>query len=542
MAAMRGTSVWIAILATATACGTGDNRVDPSDLELRDLLGIAPEAAATWNVGERAGARRVLGAALAEVADGAPARATSALDDPSITSALSSIDGARADHDLDALAAITVSADRGSIVVAAQQAPAAAAQVSAGSTSTVARDLAIDGDWGPLADRPTDITATLATDLAGSQTVMVVPSARLPVIAALIADEHPRLLVNPVVIAAFDPEPTLAMTRSGSGSSSTPISAQPAAIANSAGNPYSFYGSYEECAAAQEDRCNACLPSSSCTPITNATDGNTECMTLAGSNGRGYFLECINLALAISAVQSCTQGAAPGCAEDTQAADSLSSLSNNADFLDNSTCGAGLDKCLATIYGAPPQPFPGADAGSAAPQPVPPRSTSVSCDKSCDTKTDDNCSGSPNCNCSGPSCNNSLSCDSACSGGDGKGCSGASCSSSSGSGGGGCSSGSGSGGGGCGGSGGGCAGCTDSGCSGSSGSSSNSGCGSCGSGSNGCGSGGGSACNSGQCDVAGIDNRASYALAGSIVWSLAPIPIAAGLRRRVRRRKQEVKS
>jgi hypothetical protein len=533
---MRGTSVWIALLlATATACGTGDNRVDPSDLELRDLLGMAPEAAAAWNVGERASARRVLGAALAEAVDGAPARVNAALDDPGVASALLSIDGARAGRDLDALAATTLSADRGSIVVAAQQAPTAAAQVSAGSTPAVARDPVVDGDWGPLSDRPTDITATLATDLGGSQAVVVVPSARLTVIAALVADERPRLLVNPVLIAAFDPEPTLSITG--------PITAPPAAIANSAGNPYSFYGSYEECAAAQEDRCNACLPSSSCTPITNATDGNTECMMFAGSNGRGYFLECINLALAITSVQKCTQGAAPGCAQDTQAADSLSSLTNNADFLDNSTCGAGLDKCLATIYGAPPQAFPGADAGSSAPQPVPPRSTSVSCDKSCDTKTDNNCSGSPNCNCSGPSCNNSLSCDSACSGGDGKGCSGASCSS---------SSSSGSGGGGCSGSGGGCAGCTDSGCSGSSSSSSSSGCGSCGSGSssNGCGgsgggcggSGGGSGCSNGQCDVAGTDNRASYALAGSILWSLSPIPIAAGLRRRARRRTRGVKS
>ena len=46
--------------ALLVACGTGDNRVDPGDLEPRDLLGIAPEVARSWDATQRASARRVL--------------------------------------------------------------------------------------------------------------------------------------------------------------------------------------------------------------------------------------------------------------------------------------------------------------------------------------------------------------------------------------------------------------------------------------------------------------------------------------------------
>ena len=214
------------------------------------------------------------------------------------------------------------------------------------------------------------------------------------------------------------------------------------------GNPYSFYGSFEECAAAQHARCDACLPGSTCTPITNASDGNTECTMLGANSGRGYFLLCINLALAITSVDRCTGDAAPTCVRDPHAADSLTTLENNADFLADPTCAGALDTCLAKIYGAPPEPFPGTDGGTAPADP--PRSTAVSCTDSCGSK-DTNCQASPSCDCSGPSCNNSLSCDSSCaSSNDQSGC-GGNCDActSNGNGGGGCSSGSSSSGGGC---------------------------------------------------------------------------------------------
>src|SRR5688500_17118021 len=58
----------IAILVAVAGCGAGDNRLDPGELELRDLLGIAPEAASRWDAEQRASARRVLEAGLAETA------------------------------------------------------------------------------------------------------------------------------------------------------------------------------------------------------------------------------------------------------------------------------------------------------------------------------------------------------------------------------------------------------------------------------------------------------------------------------------------
>ena len=71
---MMGPSRRVACLIaiTAAACA-GDTTVDPGDLELRDLLGIAPEIASAWNADQRAAARRVLIAGLAD--DDAPSRA-----------------------------------------------------------------------------------------------------------------------------------------------------------------------------------------------------------------------------------------------------------------------------------------------------------------------------------------------------------------------------------------------------------------------------------------------------------------------------------
>ena len=42
------------------ACGAGDNKLDPADLELRDVLGIAPETASSWNDAQRLAAREVI--------------------------------------------------------------------------------------------------------------------------------------------------------------------------------------------------------------------------------------------------------------------------------------------------------------------------------------------------------------------------------------------------------------------------------------------------------------------------------------------------
>jgi hypothetical protein len=394
-----------------------------------------------------------------------------------------------------------------------------------------------------------------------------VPAPWLPAIAGY---EHGTLVVNPIVIAALEPTSVVTeveRTASAQRFEHPKVSTAETAASGSIGNPYSFYGSIAECAAAQRSRCEACLASSDCVPVTNTSDGNAECTTLAANEGRGYFLLCINAALAISGVDDCADKKASGCARNTGAAASLADLEANADFLDDATCSGGLDSCLQDLYGAPSgsYPGPGPDAGTTSSEP--PRSTNVDCGDGC-SDNNANCQASPNCNCSGPSCGNSLSCDSTCASSNNQNGCGGSCdscdssSSSGGGGGGGCggdSSSGGGGGGGCssssssssgGSSCGSCGGNSSSsssggsscGSCGSSSSSSSSGgdsCGSCGSSSSGssdssCGSSGG-----GKCSVARGEPNAAFALLLSIMWGVLPVPFAARARRRARARKNQ---
>jgi hypothetical protein len=493
------------VLAIAAACGTGDPRVDPGALELRDLLGVSPATAREWDGEQRAGARSVL--------DEAAPR----------------------------------------------------------SRATEEVDLVLDPGWDEeLAPRGHDVLAALARD-GGHRggPVLVKPAPRQPAVARYEPRPDgglPVLHVNPVVLAAQEPR--------------TPLHAraQPVTPA-AAGNPYTFFGSIAECAFAQRTRCESCLPSGTCEAITTS-EGNAECEQLAAESGRGYFLICANLAVAITSVERCTSDAAPGCPADRDAASRLAELANNAGFVDDPTCAGALDGCLAQIYGAPPDEFPGLDAGTAPLPPVRARDTNVGCssDNSTSCESDRDCG-------EGPSCNNSLSCDSTCASsndqsgcdgsgnactedeegtGGGDGCGGEdggggddggeSCGSSDGGDGGdgcgessdggdgGCSSGDDSGG-----------SCNDS-CSGGEG---NSGCGdgcSGGEGNSGCGdgcSGGGessSGCSSSgggnsSCSTARRDSRGgTAALVISILWSLLPLPAAAWFRRRRRRTGAEVAS
>jgi hypothetical protein len=589
--AVRGVVVAIAV----AGCAAGDNRVDPADLALRDLLGMSPDAALGWNTAQRAAARAILGEGLRAVAEPDPAATAAELDDRSgslagfaalddrVARSLALRDARRAAAGADPIGLVRVAVDARDLALTARLAPTAAAAIRAGpaARATAAGDatgaapatvelwLADAWDqertWGILPGRGLALLSALAIDAGDANgPVIVVPAPRLAVIAAYIAPgdgAQPRLAVNPIVLAALEPEPSdpaafaLIDREPGPSAEAADHRARPPAVgptptASTGGNPYSFYGSVEECASAQRTRCAACLNGTACTPITDAADATTECTALDADAGRGYFLLCINLSLAITSVERCTGAAAPACPRDHHAADSLTTLDNNAEFLADAACADALATCLAKIYGAPDEPFPGLDGGT--PPSDPPRSTVVSCGDACDSKNT-SCDASPSFDCSGPSCNNSLSCDNECSssndqsgcggncnacnsgsgdGGGGGGCSSDSSSSGDSCGGGGCSSGSGSGGGGCSsGSGGG--GCSSGSGSGGGGCSSGSG-GGCSSGSGGgCGGGGGS---SSKCSAAGTDPGPGLAFALSASWGLLPVPFAALIRRRARRR------
>jgi len=570
MASMRGTSWWITVasaMALVGACGAGDIRVDPGDLELRDLLGLSPDVANEWDGEQRAAARLVLVGGFHENAEPASVTldAMPSLDDR-VVRGLAVVDANRIADGASALGVVRIVLR--ATELSANPRPAAraigAAEGGAHPSSDPATELWLAEQWDTrawshLPGRGLELLSAMALDAGHDHgPVIVVPAPRLAAISGYVAADGAapaRLIVNPIVLAALEPEPMEAATaalleraaldgtphaRIAPKDPTTGVApVETAAVAS--GNPYSFYGSIAECAYVQRTRCESCLPAGTCTAVTSAT-GNDECTALGATNGRGYFLLCANLAIAISSVERCTAESAPGCARDLDAASELNELENNANFIDDPTCGSALDACLSEIYGAPGGAFPGPgpDAGVVDP-PRPPRSTSIDCGDSC-SNNNSNCEASPNCNCDGPSCNNALSCDSACSssndqggcGGNCDSCSsddsttggGGSCSSQdgSGTGGGTCSgdSGGGSSGGSCGGGGcGGGGGCSGGGCGGSSGG-------------GGCNNGG----SSGSCNVTRRDSSGGIALAISLMWAFMPVPVAAVIRTRSRRKRK----
>lgn len=625
--------------AGSAGCGTADNRVDPGDLELRDLLGFSPRAASEWGAEQREAARRVIAGSLAASEEAerfgaslvvAPYRDEAARD-VVVAQALARWDERLAREGVAAVPLLRVAVAPG-VARATVRPTLRSGRVARASDGAASADFAMElAGWSEeplagLAARASTELRDLARDAGhGAEPLVVVPSARLPVLAAYVEPEGgsegrgasatsaARLLVNPVLLAAREPgdgaaagelgggaagdhggEGSREGSREGSGEGQTnggggaggivrdPDGARggggaavgPGGLDSHAigGNPYSFYGSVAECAYAQRLRCERCLGDSSCQPITDTTDGDAECVRLGEDGGRGYFLQCINLSLAITSVNRCAADGVSSCARSPGAANSLSTLESNANFLEDETCQVGLDRCLAKIYGKPDgdYPTPGGGGGSGSP----PRDIDVDCGQSCDDDDNNgNCEASPT--CEGPSCNNSLSCDSTCSSSNdqssgcgssdsdsdcgscsddsGGGQGGSSCSSDDG----GSDSGDGCGGGGdsscdssCNksdGSGGSCGSCDSSGDSGGGGSSGGDGCGG-GSGGGGCGGGsGGGGCGGGggdsnKCSVAMPAPRdrgrppaaLSFLLMG--LWGLAPIPAVMLARRRVTRK------
>ena len=583
--------VGLAVALTLVGCGAADQDLDPAMLDPRDLLGVTPAAAATWDAGQRAAAREVLAQAwrataaqadaraLAGGPDGGPAATTpgdpaTAAPGPSVelhgrvdTAALIRLDRLRQARGLPPIIAGR-GAVQGLALTVAVTAPMALGATSDGSGPPLRPDGWDPGDAG-LLDRGRALLGQLAEAAghpAGAQ-LIVRPAPSAP-FGAVYLGQRAGMLVNPVLLAALEPvgdgdpsnpasgapaqpargapgNPAGAASLAHSGAAGVPgQTAPPAEVSPESGpggNPYSFFGSVAECAAYQRNRCEACLPDGSCDRTSrDAQDGNDECQTLSQGDGRGYYLYCANLSLAIATVASCTADQAPGCPQVNGASNQLAQLDANATFIDDDTCQAGLDECLAQLYGSPDQTFPppptdagpgGADAGPTSSPPEPRQVScgesstncdfSPQCDSSCETSCDQNgscggdCNGSDNgCgSCSDNGCSSSDSggsggssgCGSGCgsdsggsSSGDSSGC-GSGCGSDSGGGGGGDS-----GGGGCG---------SGSGCSGGS---------SCGGG-DGC-SGGSSGSGNSNCSVAGPARRAGGGPLLALLWALMPLP------------------
>jgi hypothetical protein len=474
-----GQRVLLSCVLVASAC-VGDNRVDPSQLELRDVLGMAPETAMAWDPEQRASARKVIDAAMHE----APPPVHASLGKGgSVANALAVADAGRAKQKLAAMGVVELAVDRDEL-----QATPRVSTLAPHATSPI--DLELAGwdrpGWLQLPTRGLDVLTTIARD-AGHRggPIIVTPAPQLAVIAGYLpatAASAAHLLVNPVVLASLEPVArTAAPPKNGTGPhvvASDPI-----------GNPYNFYSSVGECAAAQQLRCEACLPTNTCTPISGSGDGDAECAQLAEAQGRGYSLVCINFALALDSVSSCTTSTAPSCPFDPHASESLVALQENSDFLDRPECAGPLDRCLANAFG----PAPTSST-------TPPRNSSTDC-------SDSACEASPNCDDNG--CDDGGSCDdSGGSTGADDGCSGDDSSS----------------------------GCSD--CSGDSSG------GDCGGDSGGdCSGGGGDDCSGGggdDCDAGGHHRHTDH----GYLWACLPLPFAIIARRRAdrRRAKREVAS
>jgi hypothetical protein len=408
--------------------------------------------------------------------------------------------------------------------------------------------------------------------------------ARRASFAAAYLPQTRQLLVNPVWLIVADPDPTedaaaFAAPVSLVVASNPVIAVAPPDRALEIGNPYSFFGSVGECAAAERLRCETCLPASSCVAESrDASDGNAECTQLGEGDGLGYFLFCANLALAIDTVSQCAQSAAPQCGGVVTASNQLAALDANRNFVEDMTCRGALDACLTKIYGEPSDDYPVPTDAGPAPPPPPPRDVTPACGDN-----DVNCDFSPQCDntCSDPDCDQSLQCNNTCSGDTScQGCGDDGCGSSDDSGG---SSGCGSsegGGGGCGSgdsssnssscgsddssSGSGCDSCSSdssgdgSSCDNSCGSGDSGGgsCGSCGSDSGGGGScggsggscgggGGGGSCGGGggggSCNVTpkrGPRVHSGVLVGITVLWALIPLPLLEFLRRRERARRK----
>jgi hypothetical protein len=457
------------------ACA-GDNRLDPSQLELRDVLGIAPETAMTWDRDQRASARHVIDAAMHETAVAIHAPLGG---DRNVPGALAAADADREDHHQPALGVVALALQPAELQATVHPSTLAA-------RATPAIELELSGwsehpGWASLPARGLDVLAKIASDAGHREgPIIAIPAAQLPVIAAYLPGTPAHLLVNPVVLASLEPV--------------TGVAAAPIAIADDpVGNPYTFYSSVAECAAAQQARCDACVPNHSCAPITEHGDGTAQCQQLAADDGRGYSLVCINFALAIDSVASCAAATAPSCPIDRNAE---LSLTTNADFLDRTECAGPLDRCLAE------------HSGATTPAPTPTPDNSLDC-------SDSACAASPNCDdagCDGGSCDDTGddgcsddSGDSSCDSGDGGDCGGDS-------------------GGDCGGdSGGGCSGDSGGDCAGDSGGD--------------CSGGGGDDCNAG-----GHRRRDRREPHHGYLWACLPLPFAVIARRRAARRRREVAS
>jgi hypothetical protein len=434
-----------AILLALWSCGcdAGGRELQPDELDARDLLGLSSSVAARWDAGARAEARARLMEAWAESWDGGGVVIEgSSGRDEDVLAALGALDERRAGAGEEPVIAgggevagtrlvlrvappLELDLDRDRVADGPERAGMAGSIEAIGWRPDEAELIARGAGW--MVD-----LASLAGHRQGAP--LRVRAARHAPFGAIHLGPELGILVNPVLLAALEPAgvavrvPAIITRVHAPAAAPAGDRASGSHAISSGGNPYAFYGSVAECAAAERLRCEDCLPQGSCERTSrDAEDGNAECEALGGGEGRGYYLYCVNLSLAIATVAGCVREERPACPQDTEASNQIARLEVNSVFVDGGDCGGELDECLAAIYGEPDDEFPppspdagpGPDGGTppTPPAPPPPRDIDVSCGEA-------DCDFSPQCDSScSSSCDDAFSCDADCNsdGGDGGG-------------------------------------------------------------------------------------------------------------------------
>lgn len=361
----RAWSLFVVCLgAGLVGCGAAeDEALDPADLALRDLLGVAPKVAAAWDADQRAAARDVLAGGLHAPDDGlVPAWTVTPVEPAQVVLALAALDGRLAAGERDALGLVTLapSGGGGGDDARALDAPLATAELLDGRRAppVLATVLELEPSSWPC-PRPgacdLDVLAALAADAApGAARVRVLPVVQLATVAALVpagADGVPVLLVNPIVTAVGE---VTGVEAAGGGERSSPVAAGPGGSALRAPlvtGTWSYGTQIAACAATVRDECTACEGGGACPAVWPGVSGLDACRQLR-AQPQNFELLCIDLAVSLAEVGACVAGLDSTCTMDSDAINDPAMLGNNTNLLNDGACLAAIDTCLADLYGA----------------------------------------------------------------------------------------------------------------------------------------------------------------------------------------------
>jgi hypothetical protein len=373
-------------LATGVACAPRSEGAPPSDaLTLRELLAMSPDAVRAMPAAERSWWRHRVDEVLAAQADAGevrpaapgvvPAAPGVALALPGALKLALAVDAGRDGQGLDPLVAVAAQEGALSPLPAlslfedgdddAEEGGAGGGVADAEAHLGVHLGAEMDGasslEGGSALSAPAlraaldavaalrGLRRALASAAPPDAEVALRPAPAAP-FALLYSPDDGVAWVNPVLLALRDDDAYDALTAPGAlvpggARTLTPAPRYGRAAWWGNRNPYNFYESIAACAAAEANRCGACMPAGTCEEKLGSGDGNTECAVLS-TTANGYELACLMYAYSMSTVEFCMDDAAPAC----RPADLRVALDNLESFrpvFNDPACMASIDQCVA---------------------------------------------------------------------------------------------------------------------------------------------------------------------------------------------------